>query len=81
MSAAPVTPARSVDSLALSRMVSNEWYSVGGPGSIVMCSRSMRSITVSMSNAATGSIVAPRRKDVTSPAFKPKVWKYGLIIK
>ncbi len=79
MSAAPVTAARSVDSLDLSPTPSNEWYRVGGPGSIVMRSRSMSSTTVSMSKTATGSIVAPRRKDVTSPAFRPNVWKYGLI--
>ena len=73
MSAAPVTPARNVDSLDLSDSASNEWYSVGGPGSIVMRSRSMRSTTVSTSKTATGSIVAPRRKDVMSPAFRPNV--------
>ena len=81
MSAAPVTPARSVDNLSLPSTANSEWYSVGGPGSIVMRSRSMRSTTASASKTATGSIVAPRKKEVISPAFSPKVWKYGLIIK
>ena len=81
MSAAPVTPARNVDSLPLSSTVSSEWYSVGGPGSIVMRSAAMSSTTRSTSKTGTGSIVAPRRNDATSPAFNPKVWKYGLIIR
>ena len=56
--------------LDLSGTVSNEWYSVGGPGSIVMRSRSMRSTTVSMSNTASGSMVAPRRKDAIEARFQ-----------
>ena len=81
MSAAPVTPARSVDSLLLSSTASSEWYSVGGPGSIVIRSASMSSTTRSTSKTATGSIVAPRMNDAIRPAFKPKVWKYGLTIR
>ena len=81
MSAAPVTAARRVANLDLSATASSEWYSVGGPGSIVMRSASTISTTRSMSNTATGTIVAPRRNDATRPAFKPKVWKYGLIIR
>lgn len=81
MSAAPVTAARNVASLDLSATVSNEWYSVGGPGSIVIRSASTSSTTRSRSNTDSGTIVAPRRNDATKPAFNPKVWKYGLIIR
>ena len=54
---------------------------MGGPGSIVMRSASISSTTWSMSNTGTGTMVAPRMNEAISPALKPKVWKYGLIIR
>ena len=64
--------ARSDVSLALSATASSEWYSVGGPGSIVMRSRSISSTTASTSNTATGSIVAPRRKRRDQAGLQPE---------
>ena len=69
MSAAPVTAARNVDNLALSSTSSREWYSVGGPGSMVIRSAAIRSTTRSTSKTGTGTIVAPLVNDAIRPAL------------
>ena len=52
---------------------------VGGPGSTLMRSDSMRPTAVSRSNTAIGTSVAPDRKAATMPALYPKAWKKGLM--
>ena len=53
----------------------------GGPGSIVMRSSGTRSITVGTSKTGWGRIVAPLKREARIPAFSPKAWKKGLMIR
>ena len=54
--AAPVTARRRLASASVSRSgwFSMLWYSVGGPGSIEICSAATRSITLFTSNTGSG---------------------------
>ena len=69
--AAPVTPRRSDDRSYSSRRGSarSVWYSVGGPGSTVMRSAAMRSITAAASNTGSGTTVAPAIRQARMPAL------------
>ena len=83
IAAAPVTASRSDDRSysgrrGWSRIV---WKRVGGPGSIVICSRCTRSSTSSTSNTACGWIVAPVNIAASHPALYPKAWKNGLTMR
>jgi len=78
--AAPVTPRRSDErSCAVRRgSASSVWYSVGGPGSTLIRSSSMRASTADASNTGSGTTVAPAIRQAKIPALYPKVWKKGL---
>jgi hypothetical protein len=69
--AAPVTASRSEDRSRSGRVGSPriDWYSVGGPGSTVIASAAMRSMTEAAPNTAWGTIVAPRMRQARIPAL------------
>ena len=81
--AAPVTPRRKDDRscFPLSGSLINVWYRVGGPGSTLIRSASMRRMTAPASNTGSGTTVAPAIRQAKIPALKPKVWKNGLTMR
>ena len=83
MSAAPVTATRRRRQVVAvpvgwSRI---DWYSVGAPGSTVICSSATRARARSTSNTGSGNMAAPAATDARMPAFSPNMWKYGLTIR
>jgi hypothetical protein len=53
----------------------------GGPGSMVMRSSATRAITLGTSNTGWGTMVAPLTRQARIPAFSPKAWKNGLMMR
>ncbi len=81
--AAPVTDSRNDDRSwsARSGWFRIVWKMAGGPGSIVMRSSATRRITDGTSNTGCGTIVAPLMSAARMPAFNPKAWKKGLMMR
>ena len=69
--AAPVTASRRLDRSRLARSGWSRivWYSVGAPGSTVICSASISRIASPASNTGCGTMTAPVSKQARMPAL------------